>query len=85
MEPSHIVHFALRAEAAGQNTPSRKTQVMGGAMWAMISLSALKMLALRSSSGTSAMPNAMEESVATRPIKTSFLSLVAGWKRLTMS
>ena len=43
-EPSHIVHLALRAEAAGQKTPSVKTQVMGGAMWAMISLTPLKML-----------------------------------------
>src|SRR6478735_8116375 len=43
-EPSHIVHFALRAEAAGQNTPNRNTQVIGGAMWAMMAFTPLKML-----------------------------------------
>ena len=30
-DPSHMVHLALRAEAAGQKTPSTKTQVIGGA------------------------------------------------------
>ena len=36
--------IALAAEAAGRNMPSKKTQVIGGAMWAMMSFRPLKML-----------------------------------------
>ena len=42
-EPSHNVSFADMAEAFFQNTPSKNTQVIGGAIWAMISLRPLKM------------------------------------------
>src|SRR6266581_95234 len=75
-EPSHIVHFALRAEAAGQKIPKRKTQVIGGATWAMISLIPAKILSYRSSNGTSAIPTTKETKVAVRPMNTSLSSAV---------
>ena len=43
-EPIHIVHFALKAEARGQKTPTAKTHEIGGAIWAMMSLMPAKML-----------------------------------------
>ena len=43
-EPSHNVSLADCAEAPLQKMPSKNTQVIGGAMWAIISFSPLKML-----------------------------------------
>ena len=44
VQPRQRVAALERAEAAGQNTPNTKTQVMGGAMCAMISFNPLKIL-----------------------------------------
>ena len=43
-DPNQRVNLAEAADALRQNNPNTKTQVMGGAMWAITSLIPLKTL-----------------------------------------
>ncbi|MNI39885.1 hypothetical protein D3C87_1023180 [compost metagenome] len=77
-EPSHKVYWADLADAFFQKTPSKNTQVMGGAMCAITSLMPSNKLVYWLSNGNNAKETSKAIAADKRPTVTSLTSLALG-------